>query len=80
MNNLEKENAMLKIALCKMINQFMYRIEKGGVEYFDNFCESAGKKAFAVLGIKENQVKVDEIKKIEKLEGIKLLEINRKLR
>lgn len=80
MRKIEKENIMLKIALCKMINQFMYRVEKDGVEYFDNFCESAGEKAFAALGVKEDVVSVEEIENMEEKFGKILREINRKKR
>lgn len=46
-----------KWALCKMIVQFMYEnTDENGIEYFDNYCESAGEAAFAVLGFKEDRI------------------------
>lgn len=80
MEELLKENAMLKIALCKMIDQFMYRTNANGAECFDNYCESAGEWAFKALGLKGRHVRVDEILATEEQEGEKLLEINKKAR
>lgn len=77
MENLEKENMMLKIALCKMIRQFMFCRTINGIEYFDDLCESAGEWAFKTLGFKEDFVKVEEIERLEEQEGDKLLALNK---
>lgn len=54
-----------KIALCKMISQFMYeRTDENGVEYFDNYCESAGEAAFSVLGFEEDMIPKTEFYKL----------------
>lgn len=77
MGDLRKENLMLKIALCKMVRHFMYRTTVNGVEFFDNFCESAGEKAFESLGFKKNLVKVKEIENLEEQLGKTLLTLNK---
>lgn len=54
---MDKELLEAKVALCKMIGQFMYeRTDDDGVEYFDNYCESAGEWAFSVLGFEEDSI------------------------
>jgi len=55
--NEQKQILDLKIALCQMIMQFMHTsVSEDGVEYFDNYCESAGEAAFSILGLTEDRV------------------------
>ena len=62
---MEKELLEAKIGLCKMIDQFMYeRKDDGGVEYFDNYCQSAGEWAFSVLGFEEDRIPKTEFYKV----------------
>ena len=59
MVDMNKELLEAKVGLCKMIVQFMYeRTDDDGVEYFDNYCESAGEWAFSVLGFEEDRIMV----------------------
>lgn len=52
---------MAKLALFKMIDQFMYcGINEDGTEYFDDYCESAGEMAFSVLGFEEDRISKEE--------------------
>lgn len=60
---LQKENLCLKRALFKMIDQFMYETKQDGIEYFDNYCESAGEAAFSELGFKEDRITKEEFYK-----------------
>lgn len=62
---MNKELLEAKIALCKMIDQFMYeRTDDDGVEYFNNYCESAGEWAFSVLGFEEDIIPKTEFYKL----------------
>ena len=62
---MEKELLEAKIGLCKMIIQFMYEYtDDDGVEYFDNYCESAGEWAFSVLGFEEDRISKTEFYKL----------------
>jgi hypothetical protein len=62
---MNKELLEAKIGLCKMIIQFMYeRTDDDGVEYFDNYCESAGEWAFSVLGFEEDRIPKTELYKL----------------
>lgn len=62
---MNKELLEAKIGLCKMIVQFMYeRTDDNGVEYFDNYCESAGEWAFSVLGFEEDRIPKTEFYKV----------------
>ena len=50
-----------KLALFKMIDQFMYSgVKEDGTEYFDDYCESAGEMAFTVLGFEDDRVSKEE--------------------
>ena len=50
-----------KEALFSMILQFMYQTTgDDGQEYFDDYCESAGEKAFTVLGFSEDRIKQED--------------------
>jgi hypothetical protein len=40
------------------------RTDDDGVEYFDNYCESAGEWAFSVLGFKEDRIPKTEFYKL----------------
>ncbi len=63
--NMDKELLEAKVALCKMIVQFMYeRTDDDGVEYFDNYCESAGEWAFSVLGLEEDRIPKTDFYKV----------------
>ena len=55
-----KELLLAKIALLKMIHQFMYKIEIDSELYYDHYSEGAGEAAFKVLGISE-RIKVKEL-------------------
>lgn len=56
-----KELLYAKLALFKMINQFMYQVtDENGIEYFDNYCESAGESAFSVLGFEDDRISREE--------------------
>lgn len=62
---MNKELLEAKIGLCKMIDQFMYeRKDDDGIEYFDNYCQSAGEWAFSVLGIEEDRIPKTEFYKL----------------
>lgn len=74
---LKKENLILKITLCKMIRQFMCRRNVNGIEYFDDYCESAGEWAFKSLQIQDDLVRTDKIDEIEEVAGDELLKINK---
>ena len=66
---MNKELLEAKIGLCKMIIQFMYeRTDDDGVEYFDNYCESAGEWAFSVLGFELFMLRTGEPYPISHLE------------
>ena len=61
---MEEKLLEAKIALCKMIAQFMYeRTDDDGVEYFNNYCESAGEAAFSVLGFEDDIIPKTEFYK-----------------
>lgn len=63
--NMDKELLEAKIALCKMICQFMYEhTDDDGIEYFDDYCESAGEAAFSVLGFEEDRIPKTEFYKL----------------
>lgn len=58
---LEKELLRHKLALFAMIRQFMYSVtDENGVEYFDDYCESAGEKAFSALGFEHDRISKEE--------------------
>lgn len=62
---MDKELLEAKVALCKMITQFMYeRTDDDGIEYFDNYCESSGEWAFSVLGFEEDRIPKTEFYKV----------------
>lgn len=73
---MEKEILECKLALIKMIYQFMYTTNIDGEVYFDNYCESAGESAFKVLGIKNDQIKVRELCELEEKLSRELWSIN----
>lgn len=59
--DLEKELLIHKLALFKMIHQFMYSVtDKDGVEYFDDYCESAGEAAFSALDFEDDRITKEE--------------------
>ena len=62
---MEEQLLKAKLALVKMIHQFMYTREINGEEYYDNYCESAGEFAFSTLGIEENIIKVESLWKMQ---------------
>lgn len=78
-----KENEILeellrhKLALFAMIQQFVYSItDKNGVEYFDDYCESAVEKAFSALGFEHDRIsKEDFFKRYDECRT-KLCEMN----
>jgi len=55
-----KEILRMKLALFSMIDQFMYEVTIDGVEYFDDYCESAGEKAFSCLGFEDDRISKTE--------------------
>lgn len=68
-----------KLALFKMIAQFMYTgTEEDGTEYFDDYCESAGEAAFGILGFKSDRISKEEfymeydklLSEMSKLDGV----------
>lgn len=59
-NNNTEEVLRLKLALFSMINQFMYETTIDGIAYFDNYCESAGEKAFSCLEFKDDRISKTE--------------------
>lgn len=59
--SLKKELLRHKIALFKMIHQFMYTVtDENGIEYFDDYCESAGEAAFDALGFEHDTISKEE--------------------
>ena len=57
MNQDKQQLLEAKWALFAMIAQFMYEIkDEHGEEYFYNRCESAGERAFDVLGFEDDQI------------------------
>ena len=60
---LQRRNLCLKRALFKMIDQFMYTTKLDGVEYFDNYCESAGEAAFSQLDFEFDRIPKEEFYK-----------------
>lgn len=56
--DIEKELLFAKLALFKMIAQFMYETkDNDGDECFWNYSESAGEAAFSVLGFPDDIIK-----------------------
>lgn len=61
MSDLKQELLEAKLALFCMIDQFMYEVtDETGAEYFDDYCESAGEHAFAVLGFEGDRISKEE--------------------
>lgn len=59
--NYYKELLYAKLALFKMIDQFMYETTDDDFnEYFDDYCESAGEAAFSVLGFEDDRIRKEE--------------------
>lgn len=59
--NSKLEELRSKLVVFKMIAQFMYSTtDEDGVEYFDDYCESAGEAAFGFLGFKDDRISKEE--------------------
>ena len=71
MDELKEELLQAKLALFSMIDQFMYEVtDENGVEYFDDYCESAGEHAFSALGFEEDRIsKEDFYRKYDELDA-----------
>lgn len=67
---MEEQLLRAKLALIKMIHQFMYETQIDGEQYYHTCCESAGESAFNVLGIEEDIISFKELDILEeKLTG-----------
>lgn len=75
--NEHRELLYAKLALFKMIDQFMYEVtDETGTEYFDDYCESAGEHAFSVLGFEDDRITKEEFyRKYDELSA-EICEIN----